>query len=132
MVSFNKVILIGNLTRDPEVRYTPGGKPVASFSLAVNHRYKQGGETKDEVCYIDVVVFGKQAETAGEYLSKGKGVIIEGRLQQRRWEAEGAQKRSKHEVLAQAIRFLPVRQSGPEGPENQEATADEGSDEIPF
>lgn len=130
MVSFNKVILMGNLTRDPEVRYTPNGKPVASFSLAVNHRYKQGGETKEEVCFIDVVIFGKQAESAGEYLSKGKRVLVEGRLQQRRWEAEGGQKRSKHEVLAQAIRLLPVRQSGPEGPEGQEAATDEG--EIPF
>lgn len=102
------------------------------FSLAVNHRYKQGGETKDEVCFIDVVIFGKQAETAGEYLSKGKGVLVEGRLQQRRWEAEGGQKRSKHEVLAQVIRFLPTRQSDSEGAESQAAAVDEGSEEIPF
>lgn len=131
-MGFNKIILMGNLTRDPEVRYTPGGAPVTRFSLAVNHRYKQGGETKDDVCFIDVVVFGKQAESSGEYLSKGKGVLVEGRLQQRRWEAEGGQKRSKHEVLAQAIRFLPSRQSGPENPGSQEAAADEGGDEIPF
>lgn len=131
-MGFNKIILMGNLTRDPEVRYTPGGAPVTRFSLAVNHRYKQGGETKDEVCFIDVVIFGKQAETAGEYLLKGKGVLVEGRLQQRRWEAEGGQKRSKHEVLGQVIRFLPTRQSDSKGAEGQEAVADEGSDEIPF
>lgn len=106
MASFNKVILMGNLTKDPELRYTPNGTAVASFSLAVNRRFKQGDEFKDEVCYIDIVVFGKQAENCGQYLGKGHGIIIDGRLQQRRWETEDGQKRSKHEVVAQSIRFL--------------------------
>ena len=106
MASFNKVILMGNLTKDPELRYTPNGTAVASFSLAVNRRYKQGDEFKDEVCYIDIVVFGKQAENCGQYLGKGHGIIIDGRLQQRRWETDDGQKRSKHEVVAQSIRFL--------------------------
>lgn len=110
MISYNKVILIGNLTKDPEIRYTPNGTPVASFRLAVNRRYKQGEEFKEEVCYIDIVVFGKQAESCGQYLNKGSGVIVEGRLQERRWEAEDGQKRSKHEVVAQTVRFLPKRQ----------------------
>lgn len=109
MASFNKVILMGNLTKDPEIRYTPSGTPVATFSLAVNRRYKQGEELKDEVCYIDIVVFGKQAENCGQYLSKGNGVIVDGRLQQRRWETDDGQKRSKHEVVAQSINFLPKR-----------------------
>ena len=109
MASFNKVILMGNLTKDPEVRFTPSGTPVATFSLAVNRRYKQGEELKDEVCYIDIVVFGKQAENCGQYLSKGHGVIVDGRLQQRRWETDDGQKRSKHEVVAQTINFLPKR-----------------------
>ena len=109
MVSFNKVILIGNLTKDPEIRYTPTGTPVASFSIAVNRQYKQGEEKKEEVCYIDIVVFGKQAESCGQYLNKGNGVIVDGRLQQRRWETEDGQKRNKHEVVAQAVRFLPKR-----------------------
>jgi single-strand DNA-binding protein len=109
---FNKVILIGNLTRNPELRYTPSGTPVASFALAVNRRFRQGEELKDEVCYIDIVVFGKQAEHCGQYLSKGSGVIVEGRLQQRRWETEDGQKRSKHEVVAQSVTFLPKRQDG--------------------
>ncbi|MBI5745399.1 MAG: single-stranded DNA-binding protein [Nitrospirae bacterium] len=109
MASFNKVILMGNLTKDPELRYTPNGTAVASFSLAVNRRYKQGDEFKDEVCYIDIVVFGKQAENCGQYLGKGHGIIIDGRLQQRRWETEDGQKRSKHEVVAQSIRFLSKR-----------------------
>jgi len=115
MISYNKVILIGNLTKDPEIRYTPSGTPVASFRLAVNRRYKQGEEFKEEVCYIDIVVFGKQAESCGQYLNKGSGVIVEGRLQERRWEGEDGQKRSKHEVVAQTVRFLPRRQESAVG-----------------
>ncbi len=114
MAGFNKVILIGNLTRNPELRYTPSGAPVASFGLAVNRRFRQGEELKEEVCYIDIVVFGKQAEHCGQYLSKGNGVIVDGRLQHRRWETEDGQKRSKHEVVAQAVTFLPKRQDSGE------------------
>ncbi|MEC4678015.1 MAG: single-stranded DNA-binding protein, partial [Nitrospirota bacterium] len=101
MTSFNKTILMGNLTKDPEIRYTPSGTAVANFGLAVNHRYKQGDEMRDEVCFIDIVVFGKQAENCGQYLSKGQGIIVDGRLQQRRWESDDGQKRSRHEVVAQ-------------------------------
>ena len=110
MAGFNKVILAGNLTKNPELRYTPSGTPVTSFSLAVNRRFRQAEDLKEEVCFIDIVVFGKQAEHCGQYLSKGNGVIIDGRLQQRRWETEDGQKRSKHEVVAQAVVFLPKRQ----------------------
>ncbi|MCA9472298.1 MAG: single-stranded DNA-binding protein [Nitrospirales bacterium] len=109
MVGFNKVILIGNLTRNPELRYTPSGTPVVNFPLAVNRRYRQADEPKEEVCYIDVVVFGRQAEHCGQYLSKGDGAIVDGRLQQRRWETEDGQKRSKHEIVAQNVTFLPKR-----------------------
>ncbi len=131
MVSFNKVILIGNLTKDPEVRYIPSGTAVATLGLAVNHRYKQGTEMKEEVCFIDVVVFGKQAENSGQYLSKGQAVIVEGRLQQRRWETEDGQKRAKHEVVAQGIRFMPKRQ-GSEGGDKGEFSIEEGGEEVPF
>ncbi len=110
MTGFNKVILIGNLTKNPELRYTPNGTPVTSFGLAVNRRFRQGTDLKEEVCYVDIVVFGKQAEHCGQYLSKGNGAIIDGRLQQRRWETEDGQKRSKHEVVAQTVTFLPKRQ----------------------
>ena len=110
MVGFNKVVLIGNLTRNPELRYTPSGTPVANFGLAVNRRFKQAEDQKEEVCYIDIVVFGKQAEHCGQYLSKGDGAIIDGRLQQRRWETDDGQRRSKHEVVAQSVTFLPKRQ----------------------
>jgi len=116
MTSFNKVILIGNLTRDPELRYTPSGTAVATLALAINHKYRQGDETREDVCYVDVVVFARQAETCGQYLSKGAGVIVDGRLSQRRWEAEDGTKRSKHEVVAQNVRFMPRRDgSGPSG-----------------
>ena len=103
---YSKVILIGRLTKDPELRYTPKGTPVASFSLAINYRYKQNDEKKDETTFIDIVVFGKPAEFCGQYLNKGSAVIVDGRLQQRRWESDGQQK-SKIEVVAQSVNFLP-------------------------
>ena len=137
MISFNKVILMGNLTRDPEVRFTPSGTPVANFRIAVNHRYKQGGEMRDDVCYIDIVVFGKQAETCGQYLNKGNGVIIDGRLQERRWETEEGQKRSKYEVVAQQVKFLSKRQTvpGSSGDDTPSAVAPDDAavvDDVPF
>jgi len=125
MASFNKVILLGNLTRDPELRYTPNGTPVASFGLAVNTpRAAQGtnaqgnpNERREEVCFVDIVAFGRQAETASEFLSKGRAALVEGRLQWRSWEGQDGQKRSKHEVVAERIQFMPrVREEGPDGP----------------
>ena len=139
MTSFNKVILMGNLTRDPEVRYTPNGIAVASFALAVNRKYKQGEETKEEVSFIDIVVFGKQAENCGQYINKGDSVLIDGRLQQRRWDdKETGQKRSKVEVVAQSVNFMPKRSSAGAGQGSghgqseplPEPPVDEG--EIPF
>lgn len=102
---FNKVIMAGNLTADPELRYTPQGTAVTTLRLAVNSRVKSGDEYKDEALFIDVVVWGKQAETSSQYLSKGRGVLVEGRLQERKWESDG-QKRSKMEIVAQNVRFL--------------------------
>src|SRR4030066_2128836 len=109
---YNKIILIGNLTKDPELRYTPQGTPVASFRLAVNYRYKQSDEMKQETMFIDNVVFGKQAESCSKYLNKGSSVLVEGRLQERRWESDG-QQRSKFEIIAQSVKFL-SRKTGPE------------------
>jgi single-strand DNA-binding protein len=109
MAGFNKVILMGNLTRDPEIRYAPSGTPVANFGLAVNRKYRQGEETKEDVCFVDIVVFGKQAETCGQYLSKGNGALIEGRLQMRKFETKDGQKVTKHEVVAENVRFLAKR-----------------------
>lgn len=130
MAGFNKVILMGNLTRNPELRYTPNGTPVASFGLAVSRRFKQGEDLKEEVCFVDIVVFGKQAEHCGQYLSKGNGAIVEGRLQQRRWETEDGQKRSKHEVVAQTVTFMPKRQDGGGGGGGEPPIHDEPSYDV--
>lgn len=136
MSSYNKVIQLGNLTRDPEVRYTPGGTAVASFAIAVNRRYKQGDEVKDEVSYFDVVAFGKTAENCGQYLNKGDSVLIDGRLQQRRWDdKETGQKRSKVEIVAQTVTFMPKRNTGGQtgagaGAEPEPPVDDDGT--IPF
>jgi len=121
---FNKVILIGNLTKDPELRYTPQGTPVASFRIAVNYRYKQSDEMKQETMFIDNVVFGKQAESCSKYLNKGSSVLVEGRLQERRWESNGQQK-SKFEVVAQTVKFLARRGGG------HEQTSDGEGDAVP-
>ena len=132
---YNKIILIGNLTKDPELRYTPQGTPVTSFRIAVNYRYRQsagGDDTKQETLFIDNVVFGKQAESCSKYLNKGSSVLVEGRLQERRWESDGQQK-SKFEVIAQSVRFLSKR-AGPEEltPEGDVATPEETTDLEPF
>lgn len=136
---YNKVILIGNLTKDPELRYTPQGTPVASFRLAVNYRYKQsasgGDDLKQETMFIDNVVFGKQAESCSKYLNKGSSVLVEGRLQERRWESNG-QQRSKFEVVAQSVRFLSRRagheETAVEGAEGAEVPPEETTDLEPF
>lgn len=106
---FNKIILIGNLTRDPEIRYTPSGVPVATVPIAVNSRYRQGEELKEETLFIDAIVFGKQAETCTQYLNKGRMVLVEGRLRERRWEYEG-QKKHRFEVIANNIKFFPKKE----------------------
>src|SRR3990170_400438 len=130
---FNKIILIGNLTRDPELRYTPQGTSVCNFGIAVNRRYKQGDEVKDEVTFINVVVFGKQADTCGQYLNKGSAVLVEGRLQERRWETEDGQKRSKYKVVAQNVRFLSKKQGAGAVSETEDVAApDETTDLEPF
>jgi single-strand DNA-binding protein len=122
---YNKIILIGNLTKDPELRYTPQGTPVTSFRLAVNYRYKQSDEMKQETMFIDNVVFGKQAESCSKYLNKGSSVLVEGRLQERRWESNGQQK-SKFEVVVQSVKFLSRRG----GVQSAEAGAISGEGEM--
>ncbi len=120
--SLNKVLLIGNLTRDPELRYIPSGQPVTSFSIAVNRVYlSQTGEKKEEVSFIRCVVWGKRAEVCNEYLKKGSPVFVEGRLQSRSWEAQDGSKRSTIEVVAMNVQFLSKgggrQESSPEMPE---------------
>lgn len=106
MRGFNKVVLMGNLTRDPELRTTPSGQNVTSFSLAVNRSWKNAqGEQQEAVDYIDCNVWGKPAEIINQYMKKGSGILVSGRLQQRSWEQEG-QKRSKVEVVVEDFNFV--------------------------
>jgi single-strand DNA-binding protein len=130
---YNKVILIGNLTKDPELRYTPQGTPVCNFRIAVNTGFKKAAEErKDDTLFIDIVVFGKQGESCSQYLSKGKSVLTEGRLQERRWESDG-QQRSKVEVIAASVRFLSRKGDGAGASVSpEEGHHEEGTDLEPF
>ena len=136
MASFNKVLLMGNLTRDPELRYTASGAAVASFGLAVNRKFKQGEEWKDEVCFVDITVWAKQGENCAQYLNKGSLVFLEGRLNYQTWEADGGQKRSKLEVVANNVQFLgskqPPDQEGTSPPKPTDITPDNNGPDIPF
>jgi single-strand DNA-binding protein len=107
MASFNKVLLMGNLTRDPELRFTANGSAVASFGLAINRKYKQGDEWKEDVCFVDITVWGKQGENCAQYLNKGSGAFIEGYLRLNSWETDSGEKRNKMEVVANTVQFLP-------------------------
>src|SRR5919206_4631651 len=114
MPSFNKVILLGNLTRDPEVRYTPKGSAVCDLGIALNRQYTlENGERREEVTYVDVVLWARLAEIAAEYLKKGRPVFIEGRLQLDTWDdKQSGQKRSKLRVIGENIQLLGSRQGG--------------------
>jgi len=153
MASFNKVILLGNLTRDPEVRYTPKGSAVCDLGIAVNRQYTlDNGEKREEVTYVDVVLWARLAEIAGEYLKKGRPIFIEGRLQLDTWDdKQSGQKRSKLRVIGETMQLLGSRPSaaaassaeaGDEGshsttrptapPPKTAAPAEPDDDEIPF
>ena len=106
MAEYNKVILLGNLTRDPDLRYTPQGLAVCEFPLAVAHRARAPEGAKEEVCYIDVVVFGRSAEPVKQHLRRGSRVLVDGRLTQRRWETAEGLKKQKHEIVAASVQFL--------------------------
>src|SRR5246127_955328 len=114
MANLNRVLLIGNLTRDPELRYTPKGTPVTDFGLAVSRIYSgEDGEKKEETTFVDVTLWARQAEIAGQYLKKGRPVFIEGRLQLDTWDdKQTGQKRSKLRVVAENLQLLGSRQEG--------------------
>ena len=131
---YNKVILIGNLTKDPELRYTPQGTPVCTLRLASTTKYKSGDTMKEDTLFINVIVWGKQGETAAQHLGKGRSVLVEGRLQERRWESDG-QKKSMFEVVANVVRFLGKKdESGPQerGGEDDFAPPEGTTDLEPF
>ncbi len=150
MASFNRVVLVGNLTRDVELRYTPQGTAVTDVGLAVNERVKRNDQWVDEANFFDVTLWGRLAEIAGEYLSKGSSVLIEGRLKQESWEQEG-KKRSKVKVVAEKLQMLGGRpggssgggsqsspassQAGGQAAEDQQAYSSQGAppaDDVPF
>ena len=121
MASLNTVMLLGNLTRDPDMRQTQHGSAVATFGLAVNRRYRQGDQWIEQVCYVDIVTFGRQAETVGKYLNKGSLVMIEGRLEWCSWETEDGHKRSKHQVIANNVQFMPSGSNSGQGGKSRQA-----------
>jgi single-strand DNA-binding protein len=131
MASLNKVFLLGNLTRDPDVRYTPSGTAVASFGLAVNRRFRQGNETKEEVCYVDITAFGAQAEAIGTYLTKGAAALIDGRLRWHQWEKDG-QRHSKLDVVVDSVQFLARREERPTEADEVPGAAAALDDDVPF
>src|SRR6476661_8692099 len=151
MASFNKVILLGNLTRDPEVRYTPKGTAVTELGMAVNRVYTaENGEKREETTFVDVTLWGRTAEIAGEYLKKGRPVFIEGRLQLDTWDdKQSGQKRSKLKVVGEGLQLLGGRPGGGGGgggggdeeggsrssrpaPPPKAAASEPDDDEIPF
>ena len=134
MASYNKVLLMGNLTKDPELRYTPAGVAVANLRLAVNRKYRtKDQELKEEVCFITAVVWSKQAETCNQYLHKGSSLLVEGRLQSRSWEDTTGAKRSVIEVRAERVQFMgapgQAKASSPASPAQPEALNEESSSE---
>lgn len=132
MSSYNRIILMGNLTRDIELKSTQSGMSIAEVGLAVNDRVKKGDEWVDETCFVDVTVFGKRAEVMAEYLSKGSSILVEGRLKYSQWEKDGV-KRSKHNVVADSVQFLGSKGGGGGSSKSSEAATVATSDEdVPF
>jgi single-strand DNA-binding protein len=142
MIEVNKVFLAGRLTQDPELRYTPSGVAVTTLRMAVNTTFfGKDGEKREDVCYVNVTVWQKQAEKCVEYLSKGRPVFIEGRLQSRQWEAEGGQKRTSIEVQANRVQFMdwagdregaPSSRGSASAAPQEQPPGPEESDDIPF
>jgi len=132
-MNYNLAVLGGNLTRDPELRYTSNGQAVVDMSLAVNRHYSLfDGEKKSEVSFFNIVAWGKQAEACANYLAKGSSVLVEGRLQQDTWEKDG-QKRSAVKVIANRVEFLGRKKDKDEYYEDKERTVkDEEDESIPF
>jgi single-strand DNA-binding protein len=152
MASYNKVILVGNLTRDPELRYTPKGMAIAKIGLAVNRNWtNEAGEKKEEVTFVDVDIFGRTAENVAQYMKKGRPILIEGRLRLDQWDdKQTGQKRSKLGVVAETVQFLgspaggggeggdspaPRRPSAPSAPapsSSSEPDMPPADDDVPF
>ena len=135
MANFNKVILAGNLTRDPQLSYLPSNTPVCELGMAVNRKWRgQDGEMRDETCFVDLRCYGKQAETLNQYMSKGRPLLVEGRLKYDQWEGKDGGKRSKLYVIVEGFQFLGGQgRGGSRGDANQAPAASVGGgrDEMP-
>ncbi len=139
MGTVNKVMIMGNLTRDPELRYTPQGMAVCDFALALNNTYrnKQGQEVKD-VTFVDITAWSRTAEIVAEHVKKGRSVFVEGRLKQDRWDAQDGSKRSKLKIIAERVTFVgPKGDRGPGAPQDAVPEPDavpppEAGEDIPF
>ncbi len=154
MANYNKVIMVGNLTRDPQMSYLPSQTPVVEIGLAVNRRWRsQDGEQREETCFIDCRAYGKQAETINQYMRKGRPILIEGRLQLDSWEDKNGQKKSRHRIIVEKFQFMggakdggytpsanqagaprqaSTPQSVPNEPPTPDPSQDPGGDDIPF
>lgn len=137
MTGFNRVVLIGNLTREPELRQLPSGDSVSDLGLAVNERFRdKQGEIREKTCFVDVVVWGRQADSCCKYLSKGAPLLVEGRLQFDRWETADGEKRSKLRVRADKTRFMGGRNNGATNGNGTQVTSHavetEEDDNMPF
>lgn len=116
MASYNRIILVGNLTRDPQLSYTPSNTAICKFGIATNRKWKdREGSMREEVCFVDCVLFGKGGETFNQYMSKGRPVLVEGRLSLNQWTTPEGDKRSKHEVFVENFTFLGGGQGGSKG-----------------
>ena len=115
---FNKIILVGNLTRDIELRYSQGGMGIAKTAIATTRKFTSNGEKKEEVCFVDITFFGRSAEVANQYLRKGSKILVEGRLNFEQWEKDG-QKRSKHSVAVESMQMLDSKGDNQEAPRPQ-------------
>ena len=141
MASFNKVFLIGNLTRDPELNHTPNGTAVVELGMATNRKFKSAtGEQKEEVCFLNLSAFGRKAEVMNEYLQKGSPLLVEGRLKFSSWETKEGEKRNKLSVIVENFQFLGTKGGGKKYDDGDvdpmdvggSTTADIGDDDIPF
>lgn len=124
MAYYNKIIMMGNMTRDPQLSYLPNQTPVVDFGLAVNRKWRgNNGEQREEVCFIDCRCYGKQAETLKQYTAKGHSILIEGRLQFDTWESQDGQKRSKHRIFVTNFQFMGAPRQGGGAPAGRPAAA---------
>ena len=118
-MNFNKVILGGNLTRDPQLSYTPNQTAIVDFGMAVNRKWTKDGQEHEEVCFVDCFAFGKTAENINKFFSKGQSIFVEGRLTLDQWTAQDGTKRSKHKVNVQSFQFIGDKQEKPDTGRNQ-------------